>query len=259
MIESSDYHLVIIQGPSGVGKTTAVQGALNAAGISYAHLSAYSTPLNFYNFLAANSRATILADDCSGIFNDQTSMALLKAATWSRAEGRRIVQWGSTSGRAVVPEFEFFGNFLIVCNSFPNSIDGEAIKSRGFAWQMEVSANEAKRLLIEATNNRVRFPNHKTALEVAQFLCERLTDETVGVINFRMLGKGYDLAKTHPRDWQKLLIPLLPVQKADPLELVLELDRGGMKVKEQVVLFEKKTNLKVRSFYKYRKDAGLSR
>jgi NOL1/NOP2/fmu family ribosome biogenesis protein len=72
-----------------------------------------------------------------------------------------------------------------------------------------------------------------------------------------MLGKGYDLAKTHPQTWQRLLEHMLPTQKVNPLKLVVDLSRRGIKVKEQAVLFEKKTSLKVRSFYKYRKEAGL--
>ena len=70
IIDAEDMHSLIVEGPPGWGKTTSVENSLGLAKIEALHLGAYSTALNLYNFLAENSEAVILLDDCAGIFND---------------------------------------------------------------------------------------------------------------------------------------------------------------------------------------------
>jgi hypothetical protein len=259
MTASSEYHLVIVEGSPGFGKSTTVEQALSAGGFLTARLPSYCTSLVLFNFMFENSKSTIVIDDAAGVFSDQSSMAILKAATWPQADNKRMVRWGSTSGRALATEFEFRGKFVVICNSFPVTPDGEAIKSRGFNWKIEISEVEARGLLAQAALDSKRFPISNIAVDVARYLCDRINHDNVSKINFRTLGKGYELAKLHPENWQALLSPMIPDEVSDPLKLVKELDRQGLKVKEQAVIFERRTKLKVRSFYKYRAAAGLSR
>ena len=232
---------------------------MEVGGFTSAWLSAYSTSLNFFNFLSEHPDSIVVIDDAAGIFNDLKSMAILKAATWPQGGGKRIIKWGSTSGKVLQSEFEFRGRFVVICNSFPSTPDGEAIKSRGFGWRIDVTPSDAKKLLKEAARDKSRYPITETAVSVARFLCDRLNAQTVSKINFRTLGKGYQLAKVHPESWQRLLLAMLPDEVVDPLKLVKELDKQGLKVKDQAAVFEKLTRLKIRSFYKYRASAGLSR
>jgi broad-specificity NMP kinase len=104
---SRELHVLIIEGPAGWGKTTTVEAALDRANIEAVHLGAYTTSLNLFNFLSENSDRVIIADDVAGLFNDQSSMAILKAATWPQRSNRRVVKWGSTSRKAMATEFEF--------------------------------------------------------------------------------------------------------------------------------------------------------
>ena len=259
MNESSEYHLVVINGPPGWGKSSTVERALNDGGFESISLASFSTPLNLYNFLSKHDQSIVLIDDASGVFTEPSSMAILKAATWPQGDGRRMVRWGSTSGKAILPEFEFRGKFVIICNSFPNSADGEAIKSRGFSWNLDVTEREARSLLRTAALDEKRFPLTRIAIDVAAFLCERLNSQTVSKINFRTLGKGYQLAKVHPTEWRDLLIPMLPFETVDPMKVVKELAKQDMAVKDQATAFQRRTNLRERSFYKYRRAAGLSK
>lgn len=257
--DAPDLHVLIIEGPAGWGKTTAVDKALELAGIEALHIGAYSTPLNLYNFLAENADRVIVADDCAGIFNDVSAMAILKAATWPSRGERRIVKWGSTSSKASTPEFEFRGKLIIVCNAFPSTPDGEAIRSRGYARRIDVAVSEAKVLLRTAARDKKWFDSPKVASSVAEFLIERLNEATLPGMSFRTLKKGYRLAVSHPSSWRDLLAPTLPTGSLDPEKLVRELSRQKLKVKDQARIFEEKTGLKVRSFYNYRREAKLSR
>mgnify|MGYP003419915263 CR=1 FL=1 len=258
IVQADDMHALIVEGPPGWGKTTAVENALKISGFRGVHVGSYSTPLNLFNFLAENNNRIIIADDCAGIFNDSSAMAILKAATWPLEGNRRIVKWGSTSSRATTNEFEFYGKLIIVCNYFPNSPDAEAIRSRGYVRKVDINLVDAKRLLKHAAQDPKWFQNNEIAIQVADFLIARLQENNLFRINFRTLKKGYRLAEVHKDSWQELFADTLPIVKKTPEELVLDLSKQNIKVKDQARVFREQTGLKTRSFYNYRKEANLS-
>jgi hypothetical protein len=255
---SANHHAILIEGPPGWGKTRAVDDALKTVGVQAMHLGAYSTSLNFYNFLYENHDRFIVIDDTSGLLNDSISMAILKAATWQQA-GKRIIRWRTNSNLAAAEEFSFSGKFIIICNSFPATADGDAIKSRSYVRPIHITAQEAKKLLCLAAEDKNWFPVTEIARTVAQFLAEQMTDDMVSKISYRTLEMGYDLAKDHPDDWESLLAPKIPSSTEDPLKVVRSLAKQKLKVKEQVRIFEEKTGLKRRTFFNYRNSANLAR
>ena len=259
IVGSDEMHSIIVEGPAGWGKTTAVEESLELSGHKAVYLGSYSTPLSLYNFLQENAARIVLLDDCAGIFNDSTSMAILKAATWPARGTRRFIKWGSTSNKANVDEFEFSGKLIIVCNSFPKTPDGLAIKSRGYSRKIDISLNEAKQLLLKAAEESKWFAKTDLARKVGEFLISNLTEASLPQISFRTLKQGYRLAEVHADSWQELFADTLPVVRTDPVQLVVELSRKPMKVKEQAAVFEKMTTLKSRSFYHYRKQAGVDK
>lgn len=254
--KSRKYHALIISGPPGYGKTTAVNRALASSGVKAARLGAYSTPLGFFNFLHSNADKFVVVDDTSGLYNDSSSMALLKSATWSQ-DGSRSVRWDTLSTRAAATEFSFSGKFVIICNSFPGTPDGEAVKSRSFVRPIHITSAEAKHLLLQAAADPGWYDDTKLATVVARFLADRINEDSVSKISYRTLEKGYDLAKDHPKNWKDLLIHDIP-KTVDPERLVLELAEQKIKVKEQLRIFERTTGLKRRSFFKYRSQANLA-
>ncbi len=259
MSHAEDLHILIVEGPPGWGKTTAVEDALRLAGMEGLSVGAYSTPLNLFNFLAEHSDQVILLDDCAGIFHDPSAMAILKAATWPLKGDRRVVKWGSTSSKASALEFEFTGKLIVICNSFPSTPDGKAIRSRGYCRRIDITLDDAKSLLKQAANDRRWFTSTKLATKVADFLMSRLTETTLPEVSFRTLKQGYRLAERHPDSWQELFADTLPKGAIAAEKLVKQLAKQGLKVKEQARIFQQTTGLKVRSFYNYRKDADLSR
>lgn len=103
------------------------------------------------------------------------------------------------------------------------------------------------------------FASPKLASKVAGFLVSRLSDVTLPEVSFRTLKQGYRLAERHPDSWQELFADTLPQGAIEPEALIRELDRKGIRVKDQARIFQETTGLKVRSFYNYRKEAKLSR
>lgn len=261
---SNDTHALIVEGPPGWGKSTAVKEALKLIRIKTESLGAYSTPLSFYNSLHkynsvhADSPYIVLIDDCAGLFNDSAAWAILKAATWPSQNNKRVVKWGSTSVKVNVPEFEFTGKLVIICNYFPSTPDATAIRSRGYVRKIDVSVEEAKQLILHGAQTKKYFPNTAIATQVAEFLVERLTKATLPHISFRTLLKGYNLAEVHPHSWRRLFANTLPNETIlKPEELVKELSKQNLKVKDQLKIFQEQTGMHERSFYNYRKDLKI--
>ncbi len=258
-IQASDrMHAVIIEGPPGWGKTTAVEDALRMADVAGVHLGSYSTPLHLFNFLHDNSRSTVVIDDCAGLFSDQGSMAILKAATWGQGKQRKI-RWGSTSGKASVEEFCFEGKLVIVCNSFPATADAQAVKSRSFRYKIDIDPVAAKALLSKAAANLILYSNTQKATEVARFLNRKISASSIHQISYRTLQMGYELAQHNEDQWRDLLERMIVATPEDPRKLVRQLSRRSLAVKDQVRIFEESTGLKRRTFFKYRKELKVSR
>ena len=255
---SERMHALIVEGPAGWGKTTTVDEAMKVAGVSGVHLGAYSTPLHLFNFLYENSKRFVVIDDCAGLFNDQSSMAILKAATWGQGKSRTI-RWGSTSSKAATDEFSFEGKLIIICNSFPSTADAEAVRSRSFPCKIEVTSSRAKELLERAARDKAWYPDTKKAGEVAKFLCARLTSGSLNQMSYRTLQMGYELAQHNSHQWKELLERMIVSVPEDPKKLIRKLAGQGLKVKEQIRIFEESTGLKRRTFFKYRKALDLGR
>lgn len=254
---SERVHALIVESSAGWGKTTSILEAMKSAGVeNVRNLGSYSTPLHFFNFMSENPNSFIILDDCSGIFSDQSAMAILKAATWPH-DSKRILKWGSTSGRANVEEFEFTGKLIIVCNSFPNSADGDAVRSRSFPYKIEITVPHAKELLEKAATDANWFKDIEKAKSVAEFLTARLNYKTLPQLSYRTLHMGYELAFYNEATWKDLLGRLVSVESTEPEELIRKLSESNMPVKEQIRIFEDTTGLKRRSFFNYRKELGL--
>ena len=251
-------HALIIEGSPGWGKTTTVEEALASAGVTAVHLGSYSTPLHLFNFLHENSGRVVVIDDCAGLFNDQSSMAILKAATWGHGKKRKV-RWGSTSGKASAGEFCFEGKLIIVCNSFPATADAEAVKSRSFPYKISIDPRNAKTLLKVAAQNPKLYPDAKKAIDVARFLIQKISASSLNQINYRTLQMGYELAQHNSQQWRDLLGRMVLVAPEDPKKLIRQLSRRGLTVKDQFQIFERSTGLKRRTFFKYRRELNVSK
>lgn len=255
LVNSQEMHALLVEGPAGWGKSSAVHTALTASEIDAAHLGSYSTPLHFFNFLYENQTRVIVMDDCAGLFGDAASMAILKAATWNQANGR-VVRWGSTGSKPLAEEFSFTGKLIIVCNSFPNTPDALAVRSRGFPYKIDVGEQEAKLLLKKAAENESWFSDTDLATQVSEFLDHSISKDNISHFSYRTLRMGYELAVHNPQEWPALLSGVLAVSnRQNPKQVIQSLK--GISCQEQIRSFQELTGLRRRSYFYYRKKMAL--
>lgn len=116
---------LIVSGAPGIGKTFTFERDLKKAHEegeieNLMHIKGKVTPLFLYEtlFKHSNKNDVILLDDSDNIFEDETSMNILKAATDSGDE--RIVSYGSTckylEDNDIPPRFTFKGTLVFITN-----------------------------------------------------------------------------------------------------------------------------------------------
>ncbi len=251
--ESKVFHALVIESPPGWAKSTTVETILSEANELFESLGSYSTPLALYNALCKYPSKLLVIDDCAGLFNDSTAMAILKGASWASAgsSGSRRVAWNSTSERVSEPNFVFSGKIILLCNSLPRGGNTSSFLSRTLHYELGFSLEEWRTLLRQAANNPNYFPNSVLANNVAEFLIERGTKiSTLGDISLRTLQLGYELASRAPGEWRSLLEKLLP--PLDPATLVTQLALRDDSVESQCRAFNNATGLSERTFFYYR-------
>ena len=260
VMKSQIFHILIVEGRPGSGKTTAVSKALHELGIKPKILGSYSTPLGFFNFMHDHSDSLLLIDDTSNVFSSSFAMALLKSATWDQPGYGRLVRWTSTSEKAVAEEFVFRGKLIIICNSFPRTIDAQAVRNRGFEIQIEPGLQETRELLSFAAKDIEKFQNQKIAQKILKRLLDGLSEETLSKISYRTLQRDYEIAVHNPESWETMADSEVRsdfVQPKSVRKLIVKLSETDLKVKDQLKEFERRTGFKRRTFFKYRKELEL--
>lgn len=113
---------MIVAGPAGLGKTFEIERELKKKKPKYTFIKGHITPGGLYAALyaAAAPGSVIVFDDADSIFNDETSLNLLKAATDSTDE--RHLSWMSMSelrdaeGALLPNRFQFEGSVIFITN-----------------------------------------------------------------------------------------------------------------------------------------------
>lgn len=256
LLESQHFHLLLVQGPPGWSKSTITKTVLENLEVEYRELGAYCTPLALFNGLVENPDGMLLADDTSGVFQNLQTMALLNAATWpSGPDGKRIVRWTSTTEKAAADMVDYSGKLIVLTNHVPDTPQTAAFKNRALNYQLRVTKEMIGSLLLTAAKSKEHFSDTRLATDVARFLGQQAHYHGPNEISLRTLRMGYELASVDQERWQDLLLKGLPTP--DPHQVVIELDRSTMKVKEQEALFTKQTGFQRRKFYQIREQLGL--
>ena len=252
LITSKNFHSLVIEGAPGWGKSTAVEKVLQDKNISFVTPGSYTTPLRLFSFLSENQKATVVIDDCAGIFGDSIAMSVLKAATWpsSGTDGTRLLSWGTTSEKVAVQEFFFDGKIILLTNLVPAGGDGLAFISRSLHYSITPSAEDMENI-VRAIASSDRFTDGGLASEVAACLIEQGKKSDFRGVNLRTLHMGYELATSGRGDWKELFVKLLPT--ADPTRLAyIESSSSNISVEEQFREFHRQTGLSRRTFFYHR-------
>lgn len=262
LLNSGSFHALVVQSPPGWGKSTTVNQAIQELGISAMAAGSYATPLHIYNTLARHPNATIIFDDCAGVFTDTKAMSILKAATWESsgtapANGRRVT-WGSTSDKVEVPFVDFSGKLILLTNSLAAGRETEAFLSRCLSYRIGLDDDEVRKMLLDAAESKAHFAKTETARTIAVYLTNGEAGVDLRKVSLRTLKMGYELAETHPESWRDLFTNLLPRKQAEE-DVVAQILRSGLSSREQELKFIATTGKSRRTFYLYKKRLGLTR
>lgn len=283
LIKSDRFHALVVESMPGWGKSTSIDRALAKCGIEAITAGAYATPLHIYNTICRYPTSVLIFDDVASIFSDPKTMAILKAATWQQSSGKtdavanevpckpRRVSWGSSSDKVERASVDFAGKLILLTNSIPSGKETEAFLSRCLSFRIRMSEEDVKGMLLEAARSDTHFPKTDLASVVAQYLVDNADRFDLMKLSLRTLTLGYDLAETNSESWKELLCDLLPTRRLAPtprpaesygshdLDKVRQILRTPLSAKEQEARFVSLTGKSRRTFYKYKKQLGLTR
>lgn len=203
LTKSKEVFGLILKGGSGIGKSYTTIKVLKDLGMKkgqdYDMLSAYTTPLEFYQFLYENKdNKIVVLDDTMSFFNNPINIGIVLSALWG--EGKRIVHYRSSSGKLKVPTSFIFNSKIVWCvNDLPKELN--AVKSRCFYHELDFSYKHKIKLFYEIA--RIR----KIPLEIVDFIKDN-SDELTPDLDFRLLMKINDIA-THNKEWKEIASALL--------------------------------------------------
>lgn len=259
LLSSEHFHLLLVQGPPGWGKSSLCRAVLDRLGRGYRELGSYATPLGLFNGLVDHPDELLMVDDCAGLFHNPLSMSLLNAATWPvREGGPRTVRWTSTTELAASASIDFKGKMIVLTNALPTTPQAQAFRSRALNYRLDISRHNIAEHLVAAASSAGRFADAPVATEVARFLGQQADHHDAEHISLRTLRLGYELATVNPSRWKDLLLKALPRVAVDPKQLVLDLSQQGSKVELQAATFMEQTGLSRRRFFYFREQLGLS-
>jgi hypothetical protein len=150
-LNSRYLNLLVVIGEPGVGKSFTIRDTLNRLNSDYSYNLTYSTPLAFYKLLYQNrNKDVIVFDDLYGL-SDPLIKSMLKSACGENLEGRRIINYNSTSPileKEGIPEsFEINARIILIFNE---DISGfEPIINRGVLLKFDFSFDEKKEIFLK--------------------------------------------------------------------------------------------------------------
>ncbi len=252
LLNSSKFHLLIVKGPPGWGKTQTITKALIDLGINYNTIGTFATPLAFYNQLAGGSEHVHLLDDTAEVFTNPQLLSILCSASWpTGSEGRRLVKRTSTSEKSVSDQIDFRGKLIVITNKIPKSAMTEAILSRSLQFSFEIDSKSIPQRLLKAAESVEHYPDTRLAIEVAEFLYLNVNELDSSKVNLRTLELGYDLATpARVDDWKEIYKKLLPwVGYRSEVNVIESVKAVSDRVESQVAEYCRLTGKSRRSYF----------
>lgn len=249
---NNTFHALVVESPPGWAKSSTIERLLKESGTEFFSLGSYSTPLALYNSICKHPNSLLVLDDCAGLFNEPTAMAILKAASWTStgSGGNRRITWSSSSEKVQEPSVDFNGKLILLSNGTPAGKEVQAFLTRTLYLRLAFNEDEVKKMLVEATQSIEHYPNQNQADMVVQFILSNSHKYDLRKLNLRTLKMGYEIARNSPDSWSQLFGRLLPPMT--PQDVLRSLNESTISVEEQCKEFIKATGLSRRTFYYYK-------
>lgn len=219
MVVSGESNSVIITGSGGLGKTFTVMACLTASGLDevyaseeddeegimrgdYEVVKGFVTPKALYRLLYNNRERLILFDDCDAVWDNATTVSLLKAALDSY-ETRKI-SWFSESKSDdddLPQQFEFKGKIIFVSNLALTDLD-QAVLSRCLYVDVSMTAAE-KVQRIKTLMPKIRDDMTAAMKKECIELLEEHAD-SIGDLNIRTFLKVCEIRHKDTANWRDL-------------------------------------------------------
>lgn len=218
-----DVRGLIVSGAPGIGKTYQFENDLVEAHErgdiqNFKHIKGKLTPLSLYETLFNHSQEgdVVLLDDSDSVFEDETSMNILKAATDSG--DRRFISYGSTckylEDNDIPKFFEFKGTIVFITNlDFAGMIERgtrlaphfSALISRSHYLTLGVYSNLEIMVRVQQIANQTnllaaRGVDDKTTSEMVDWMWENVNE--LREVSIRTLLKLADYANMS--DWKEM-------------------------------------------------------
>lgn len=219
MVVEGESNSVIITGSGGLGKTYTVMECLKKAGLDeiytddddegdghvrgdYEIVKGFVTPKALYRLLYNNRERLVVFDDCDSVWDNPTTVSLLKAALDSYET--RNVSWfseGKSDEDDLPQRFEFKGKIIFVSNLKLTDLD-QAVLSRCLYVDVSMTAHE-KVARLRSLKGAIR-PDMSAAMkdECIELIEEHA--ENIGDLNIRTMLKVCEIRHNNKPNWRDL-------------------------------------------------------
>lgn len=224
---------LLVTGLAGIGKTYIItklcEDMLGEEGDKWIHIKGKVTPLGLYSTLFMNRDKLIVFDDCDSVFDNETSVNMLKAAldsyenrtiTWASdktadiskmdesaleafyAKIYKAFESGDFRGMKLPNKFEFTGTVIFISNLTADKVDS-AVKSRSFTIDINLSANQIVDRMEELLPH-LGDGEMKEKEEVLEFIRKSAHDADREV-NFRTFINALRCKRSGSKRWERLV------------------------------------------------------
>lgn len=130
-------------GPPGTGKTYLTQDTLEQVGVKPVYLNGFSTTAGLAESLRANNTSIIVIDDVPNLGKDERALAILMAATWGKPGTGRTVSYVKAGQAGQSSTFTFSGGIIMLSNiPLRSRYAQQALESRVDVQQFDPSQEE---------------------------------------------------------------------------------------------------------------------
>lgn len=216
-----DCRSMIVSGPAGIGKSfTVLQSAKELPEERCSILKGRISPVGLFRTLWKHrfENHLIVLDDSDSVFDNETSLNLLKAACDSSEE--RFITWASNSqqedadGEEIPTTFEFCGAIVFITNKdFRSEIARggklaphfEALISRSHYIDLAIRTEREYMVRIKSVvykSGMMKEYDERTRDEVVQFI--DMNKKNMSELSLRIVKKIADLTRVSPTQWRQV-------------------------------------------------------
>lgn len=253
---SGEQNSFILLGEGGIGKTLLTLNKIKESleESEYNYFNGYSTPLSLFEFLYTHrDQKLIILDDIEGVFNNQTSISILKASLWANHNNKRVVQYHTNSTLLDVPHiFEITSKIIILCNHIPNTknMNTQALLSRCINYELCFSYQEKLNICNHFVENNIDLtqPERLLIMDILYLHTYEFTHN----FNFRTLQKLISFVKYDVFKTESLFCATVETDE-DKKVFILALGKFPI-IQDQVSYFLENTGKSRRTFFRLKKQ-----